>query len=519
VTVISQDEKVVVVIGSGAGGATVAHELCRKGIQCVLLEAGPAIDSKDFVNDEFVMANRLTWADERTMSGDAHVAKAHAGPTWTCKSLGGTTTFWAGCCPRFQEHELRASSTYGEIKGATLRDWPLGLEDLLPYYVRAEDKMGVTRTHGIPPLPGNNNFLVMREGAKRVGYSNVTTGRMAINSEPRDGRSGCLQLGFCIQGCKSKAKWSTLYTEIPKARDTGRFELRTRSMAIRIEHDDQGKVDAVVYADSKGSLHRQKARMVCVAANAVETSRLLLNSDSSRFPRGLANSSDELGRNYTTHTSGFVFALFDEPVNMHRGATMAGFVEDEIVHRPDRGFVGGYRFETCSVGLPMLAATWPYRWGEEFADIMENYDHLAGLWICGEDMPMKTNRVTLNPERVDTNGMPIPHVHLDEHPNDKEMLEHAYRSAEKMYRAVGARKVLRVPPFPAGHNMGVARMSDDPEHGVLNKFGQSHDVENLFISDGSTFTTSGAANPTLTIVALAIRQADYIASQMAADKI
>ena len=105
-TVISQDEKVVVVIGSGAGGATVANELCRKGIQCVLLEAGPAIDSKDFVNDEFVMANRLTWADERTMSGDAHVAKAHAGPTWTCKSLGGTTTFWAGCCPGFKNMSL-----------------------------------------------------------------------------------------------------------------------------------------------------------------------------------------------------------------------------------------------------------------------------------------------------------------------------------------------------------------------------------------------------------------------------
>src|ERR671910_1748101 len=153
-------------------------------------------------------------------------------------AVGGTTTHWAGASLRFQDHEFRVRSEYGELAGANLLDWPLTLEELEPYYARAEDKMGVTRTNGIPGLPGNNNFKVMYNGATRLGYKEVHTGRMAINSRPRDGRPSCLQLGFCFQGCKSGAKWSTLYTEIPKAEETGLLELRPEAMALQIEHDD-----------------------------------------------------------------------------------------------------------------------------------------------------------------------------------------------------------------------------------------------------------------------------------------
>ncbi|HXZ15124.1 MAG TPA: GMC family oxidoreductase N-terminal domain-containing protein, partial [Roseiarcus sp.] len=216
-----KDDSVVVVIGSGAGGGTLANELCQKGIGVVLLEAGKRTENQDFINDEWASFLQLAWLDPRTTSGTWRVAKDFPGlPTWTCKTVGGTTTHWAGASLRFQEHEFRAKTTYGAIPGANLLDWPLTLAELGPYYAKAEDKMGVTRTNGIPGLPGNNNYKVLAAGAARVGYKEFNTGRMAINSQPRADRGSCQQIGFCFEGCKSGAKWSTLYTEIPKGEDT-----------------------------------------------------------------------------------------------------------------------------------------------------------------------------------------------------------------------------------------------------------------------------------------------------------
>jgi choline dehydrogenase-like flavoprotein len=219
-------------------------------------------------------------------------------PAWICKTVGGSTTHWAGASLRFQEHEFRVKTVYGDIKGANLLDWPITLSELEPYYAKAESKMGVTRTNGIPGLPGNNNFKVMHAGAKKLGYKEVHTGNMAINSQPRDGRGRCMQLGFCFQGCKSGAKWSTLYTEIPKAEATGNLDLRPEAHVTRIEHNEKGLVTGVVYFDKDGKEQRQKARVVCVAGNSIETPRLLLLSASNMFKDGLANSSGQVGRNY-----------------------------------------------------------------------------------------------------------------------------------------------------------------------------------------------------------------------------
>jgi choline dehydrogenase-like flavoprotein len=211
------DNSAVVIIGSGAGGGTLANELCQKGVKVVLLEAGKKLGTEDFHNDEWAAFLQTAWLDKRTTSGNWRVAKDFAGlPAWICKTVGGSTVHWAGASLRIQEHEFKAKTTYGAIDGANLLDWPLTLADMEPYYAKAEDKMGVTRTNGIPGLPGNNNFKVMYAGATRLGYKECHTGRMAINSQPRDGRGACMQLGFCFQGCKSGAKWSTLYTEIPK---------------------------------------------------------------------------------------------------------------------------------------------------------------------------------------------------------------------------------------------------------------------------------------------------------------
>lgn len=515
------DDSVVVIVGSGAGGGTLGSELAQKGIKTVILEAGGRHEMPEFQNDEWGSFVQISWLDRRTTSGTWRVAKDFSGlPAWIVKAVGGSTVHWAGASLRLQEHEFKTRTVYGDIPGANLLDWPITLAELEPYYERAEDNMGVTRTHGIPGLPGNNNYKVFEAGAKKLGYKEVHTGRMAINSQPRDGRGSCQQIGFCFQGCKSGAKWSTLYVEIPKGERTGNLEVRPNSQVLKIEHDASGKATGVVFADKDGNQHLQKARIVCVAGNSIESPRLLLNSASNMFPNGLANSSGQVGKNYMRHMTGSVYAMFDKPVHMYRGTTMAGIIQDESLLNPSRGFVGGYEMETLSLGLPFMAAFLdPGGWGKEFASWMAQYASLAGMWLVGEDMPQENNAVTLHPTEKDPYGLPVPDVHFDDHPNDVAMREHAWKQGSAVYEAVGAVKTYKTPPYPSTHNLGTNRMSANSKDGVVNKWGQTHDIKNLFVSDGSQFTTGGAENPTLTIVTLAIRQAEYIADQMSKNTI
>ena len=275
----------------------------------------------------------------------------------------------------------------------------------------------------------------------------------------------------------------------------------------------------VLYLDAEGNLHRQAAKLVCVAGNAIETPRLLHLSSSSLFPDGLANSSGLVGRNYMRHTTGSVYATFEQPVKMWRGTTMAGIIRDEARHDPSRGFVGGYELETLSLGLPFMAAFLdPGGWGREFTTALDSYANMAGMWIVGEDMPQTENRVTLS-DTTDKFGLKVANVNFSDHPNDIAMRNHAYKQGQAIYKAVGATRTLPTPPYPSTHNLGTNRMSERPEDGVVDRNGRAHDVPNLFVSDGSQFTTGAAENPTLTIVALAIRQADHIAREMAAGNV
>ncbi|XWN29276.1 MAG: GMC family oxidoreductase [Devosia sp.] len=510
------DDSVVVIVGSGAGGGTLAHELCERGIDVVLLEAGAQQSTESYINDEWASFGQLAWLDKRYAEGGWRVANDFPNlPAWICKTVGGSTTHWAGASLRFQDHEFKVAEQYGEIDGANLLDWPIDLAEMEPFYDKAEDKLGVTRTHGIPGLPGNNNFIVMYNGAEKLGYKTVHTGRMAINSRTRDNRASCQQLGFCFQGCKMGAKWSTLYSEIPKAIASGHLELRPESHVLQVLHDDTGKVTGVLYADREGNQHEQKARVVAIAGNSIESPRLLLNSASPMFPDGLANSSGQVGKNYMRHMTASVYAAMPEPVRMWRGTTMAGIIQDESINDPSRGFVGGYEMETLALGLPFMAAFLdPGAWGRDFARKMETYETMAGMWIVGEDMPQEENRVTVHGSEKDQHGMPVPVVTFTDHPNDIAMREHAFKQGEAVYDAAGAKETFRVPPYPSTHNLGTNRMSARAEDGVVNRWGQTHDIPNLFVSDGSQFTTGGAENPTLTIVALAIRQAGHIAERM-----
>ena len=516
VTFDQDDDSVVVIIGSGASGGTLAYELAKQGIDVVCLEAGPRLKLTDFVNDEYTAYDMFTWIDKRTVTGEAAVAKAYPNaPTWVCKLVGGSTVHWGGFAMRWQEHEFRARTLYGDVPGTNLIDWPITLSDLDPYYARAEANMGVSGTNGLPESPKNNNYKVIAHSARRAGYSNFSNNYWAINPVPYDGRNACDQIGFCFQGCRSGAKWSTLYGEVPKAEATGHFELRAESMALQVQHDLSGKVSGVLYADKDGNQNFQKARVVCVAGNAVESARLMLNSTSNTFPDGLANSSGQLGKNYVRHVTGFVYGVFDKPISWHRGTVGQTVLLDEWGHDEKRGFAGGYVMIGFSLGLPYYAAFMdPGAWGRAFTNKVETYNHVSGIAVTGEDMPLETNAVTLHPSERDQYGLPIPNLHMDDHENDIKLRNHGIKACTAMYQAGGAVATIDTPPMPGSHNMGTARMAANPRDGVVNGSGQSHDIANLFVSDGSIFATAGGVNPTETIVALAIRQADYIAETM-----
>ena len=502
------DDNVAVVIGSGAGGGTMANQLAQNGIKVVCLEAGKRMAMSDIVNDDDVMFGKFTWLDERI--GEAGALPDF--PVWTCKTVGGSTMHWTAATPRLQAHEMQAKSTYGLIDGANLVYWPIRLEELSPYYAKAELMLGVTGTNGIPHLPGSNNYKVLEAGARNLGYKDIDTNNMAINQQPRDGRGGCLQLGFCSSGCATGAKWSTLYTEITSAEKTGNFELRSECMAVRLLADADNRVTGVQYLDATGTTRIQKARFVCVAGNAPETTRLLLNSRTDRFPEGLANSSGQVGRNYMRHVITALVGIMPGEVHFYKGAQVAGVVRDETRHDPGRGFHGGFQLHTVNFTPAFLANTMlPGKWGKEFTDVMEQYRNLAAVMIMGEDLPVPDSRITLHPQRKDQYGLPVTVVHYQHHSNNRAMINYAMDRARKMFESLGATRLFDlVDVFPATHNMGTARMGEDPATSVCDRWGRTHDIGNLYISDGSLFPTVGCENPTITIIALVLRQAEHI---------
>ncbi|KAA0180320.1 GMC family oxidoreductase [Cupriavidus cauae] len=512
------DRDAVVIIGSGAGGATLANELAQRGIgKIVILEAGKHYTQADFENDEWAMFRKISWLDKRISAGGWHHTKTYPNlPAWIVKAVGGSTIHWSGVALRFQPHDFRTRQIYGQVEGANVLDWPITYEELAPYYDKAEKKMGVTGSaaSGQPPMPESNQYKVVAAGARKIGYRKIVR-PVASNSTPYDGRPACQQAGFCMQGCKIGAKWSALYTEIPKALATGRVELRPESMVLQVQHDKSGKVNGVLYADSKGRKHLQKARVVCVAGNSIESARLLLNSASTLFPNGLANSSGQVGRNYMNHATAAAVAIHRKPVYMYRGFDIGAVVADEVALNTRRGFNGGYYLEGLALGLPYTAAFMkPGGWGRDVTSALEQYDHMTAIWVCGEDMAREQNTITLHPTEKDQYGLPIPIVTKTYHRNDEAIAAHGLQQFRKLSEAVGATRVIDMPAYPASHNMGTNRMSANARDGVVNRWGQAHDVKNLFVSDGSQFTSSSAANPTLTIVALAIRQAEYLAGAL-----
>ena len=504
-----------VIVGVGAAGGVLLQRLARAGFKVLGMEAGPFWDTeRDWVSDE-AGSHQLYWEDKRVTGGKNPLA---LGANNCGKGVGGGSVHWAAFTPRFHPSDFEVYTQDGV--GA---DWPISYWDLKPYYELLELEMPVAGPAHYPwgdphgyafgphPMGGVGNTLI--RGCTKLGIGVSAGGPVAILSGSRGNRPHCIYRGFCIQGCKVGAKASTLVTHVPDALDNG-AEIRDRCMVSRIHHDKKrNRVTGVSYIDAKGEEHFQKAKAVIVSGYAIETPRLLLNSACEGHEKGLANSSDTVGRYLMAQIGNVVLGRFDEPVRMYKAPPAHALTEEFYETDPKRDFARGFAIQTVgplpiAFAKQMMAARGSWGWG--MRRIMMDYNHWSAFGLLGEILPWADNRVTLADEK-DQFGLRVAHVNFALHENDEKLRDFGRKKTEEVMWAAGAQEVVQEARF--AHLVGAARMGIDPAKSVVDAFGRTHDIANLFICDGSILPTQGSANPGLTIQALAARTADYLISQ------
>jgi choline dehydrogenase-like flavoprotein len=449
--------------------------------------------------------------------------------------IGGTAAFFAGVWSRPLPSDFRVRTLDG-----VAADWPLEYNELHPFFEAIDADVGASGLPGNPayPAPGFNPPLPphpihktgrrMAEGMNKLGW-HWWPGYSAIPSQDHRHQKQCVRLGVCRLGCVAGAKGSPDVTHVPDAiRHGARFVTGARVSEITL--DEHGLANGAVYFQ-EGTEHFQRASVVVVGANAVGTARLLLMSKSNRFPDGLANSSGLVGKNLMLHPFATVVGVYDDFLEDWLGP--AGIqIESMEFYETDtsRGFVRGSKWHVMGTGGPLEMLTrWRVGegvrdeefWGEQFAGKMKrSVGHCIDWTIHAEDLPEESNYVTLDPELKDSDGLPAPKVYYRTSENTKRIFDFALDRALESHEAAGAAKAWVVSRnFTSGHNLGTARMGNDPETSVVDRFGRAHDVPNLFVIDGSVFPTSTATNPTATICALAMRTAMHIVNKARNQKV
>jgi choline dehydrogenase-like flavoprotein len=517
----------VVVIGAGAAGAALTWRLASRGARVACLEQGDWHRPSEFASARTTFEVQLRRGDHslfpavRQRPEDYPIVTAGAGPTdmvmWN--GVGGSTVHWEGHFPRMHPSDFRVHRLDGAAD-----DWPIGFSDLEAFYDLNDRNVGVSGITGdpanprrsarqTPPLPIGGSGAAIVRGFEKLGWHWWPSDN-AILSRDYDGRSACDNRGGCNFGCALKAKASADITYWPKALRAG-ATLRTRARVKEITVTDDGRVKGVAYFDAKGVIHEQLARVVVVCCNGIGTPRILLASKSRRYPDGLANSTGVVGKYLMNHPSRYVEGVFDEPFEATTHASNPLFSQHFYETDRGRGFVRGYSLVVYRPYGPASVA-WgdsePVPWGARHHDEMRRrFRHSVGIAVMSEDLPEEINRVELDDTAKDSNGIPAPRVTYRASDNTTAMLQHGSTAARQVLEAAGARTILdsgRIMNF--AHYMGTARMGSDPGRSVIDKWHRAHDVPNLFVVDGSSFTTSAAVNPTSTIGALALRCADGI---------
>jgi choline dehydrogenase-like flavoprotein len=522
-----------VIVGVGASGATAAKVLSEAGLSVVGLERGPYLDHREhFSGDELKFLSRGYIAPNHDLAPRTYrttedeVAEPY--PFSPCPQLvGGGTVHWAGWFPRPRECDFMMRSLHGDLDGATLADWPIGYDDLEPYLTKVEwafgcsglagaDKYEPPRSKGFPtpPLAPTAYAVKFYEACERMGL-NAFPLPMALVTEPYRGRDTHNQTGFWNQyGDPTTTKSTTLTSFVPEALATGRFELRPDCYVTRISTHPDGRARGVVYTDDEGREVEQEAGVVLLCQGAIESARLLLLSE-------LANSSGLVGRNATFHEFLFSVGLFDrevhDPVYGYSGAMVSGATFEFYETDESRGHIAGGIVAASQTAQPI---NWmlPGRpmWGQALKDADRDYfSHAMVLGLDLQDMPRHTNRVDLDPTVRDHWGVPVARITYENHPNDHAMARWQVEKNSEILLEAGAAIAL---PFHleratgnTSHQHGTARMGTDPGTSVVNEWCRAHDVDNLYVLDGSVLPTAMGVPPTLTIMANAWRCAERIA--------
>lgn len=533
------DRAEVVIIGAGASGGAFAWRLADLGFQVVCLEQGDWLKPSDYTTDtlEWEIHKQTDFnasPNVRGLKSDYPVNEDDSPISpLMYNAVGGSTIHWTSVFPRFHPSDFRVRSLDGVAD-----DWPISYEQLEPYYDLNDRMMGVSGLSGnpayparssniksqipLPPLPLGKIGEKVASGFEKLGWHWWPID-FAINSVSYDGRPGCNNCGPCEMGCYISAKASTDVTYWPKAISLG-ANLRTNCRVREITVNKQGLADGVIFYDENNAIQEIKANIVVLAANGIGTPRIMLNSKSSLFPNGIANNNDTVGRNLMFHPLSTAMGVFDEDLESFKGPVASTVGSHEFYETDEtRGFVrgfqmGGTRFPATPVATTLgigASSGSSVPWGKNHHEVFkERYGRCITYGILGEDLPELHNRVTLDTNLSDDDGIPAPKVSYTLSENSENMMNFAEKRTKEAIEASGGSKVfIDHITRPSGwHLMGTARMGDNPETSVVNSFGQTHEVKNLYVIDGSIFTTSAAVNPTTTIQALALYVADQLNS-------
>ncbi len=523
-------ESEVLIIGAGASGAAAAWRLSELGFDVVCLEQGDWLDYLEIpsIEDDWELIRQRSWNPNpniRGLASDYPVEDSDSPiKPLMYNGVGGSTIMWSCHAPRFHPSDFRTNTLDGV--GA---DWPLSYWDLEPYYDLNDRMSGVSGLNGDPANPERPPRplapLPIGKGAERIASAlddmgwhwwpnDVQVYSSAYGNETGD----CNHCGPCELACPVRAKASTDVTYWPKALDNG-VRLISKARVFELESDERGRVTGAAYYDRDGVVRRVSARVVIVAANGIGTPRLLQLSASKSHPDGLANRSGQVGRNLMLHPVALVTGVFDENLEGYRGITANCITSQEFYETIDGAtFKRGYMIQFLRSLGPVLTALGgygvPIPWGQgHHKRFLEVFNHTATAGIVCEDIADPNNRITLDSTLTDDNGIPAPRMTYTLSDNSKDMIAHGLKTCTEIMQAAGARETYSMELVEQGgfHLMGTARMGDDPETSVLNRWSQAHDADNLFVIDGSAFTTAAAVNPTNTLQALALRAADRIA--------
>jgi choline dehydrogenase-like flavoprotein len=534
----TSDEVDFVIVGSGAAGGIIAKELSTNGFRVVVLEQGPYLTEADFSHNEIKVLNEDLLTNHpklqpntfrKTASDPAKIQRTIA----YGRLVGGTSVHFTANFWRFHEIDFVERSKIGPISGTGFTDWPITYADLEPYYTKVEWEVGVSGLAGaspfdpprskpfpMPPLPTKGSGVLLEKAGRKLGW-NPFPAPMAILSQPRAGRSACVNCGFCLGfGCEVGAKSSSLASMIRVAEKTGRCEIRPNSYVHKIEVDANGRATGALYFDAQRNVHLQKAKAVVLSANGAETPRLLLLSANKQFPNGLANSSGLVGK-YLMFNSGAVsVGVFEEPLNDYKGFAVSRIIHDFYELDAQKvGFYGGggidARFDITPIGFAMggLPPGTP-RWGKGFKDaIAHNFTRSMEIMSHGTSLPLETNGFSLDADVKDDWGLPALCLTYKDHPDDLKLATWLNARGLELLDAAGAKQKWSFPIEEQAfgvHLLGTCRMGNDAKTSVINTDHRTHDVKNLFLCDGSSLVTSGRGQPTMTIEALAFRAADRI---------